>query len=280
MNKLFNIITLLFLVFLFSCTKEVYVEIPDNNPKLVINSYLTPNIDTIKVWVSKSTPLYHVYDENNQMVSNALVEISNNQSTWTTIPFDVNTNSYLIFTSEFPIIENQKYYIRVSAPNFETVESSLTIPIFENINFRYIKYENRLSEWGDTSRLITYKFNDPSGKNNFYAFNAIVRRYEPENQYSYTSELYVDNGSWVMTDKNRDGKEISITFNGWDVHTGDTVQISVMQTDEAFYLFHSSLDNYGGDNPFTEATPIYSNIKNGLGVFAGYTSQKYFFVIP
>lgn len=279
MSKI-NVITALFIIIaLSSCTKEIYVEIPDNEPKIVVNAYLAPENDTVQVWVSKSTPLYHVYDENNQMLTNATVEISGNGSSWINLNYDANTRSYITLSSVLPIVSNSKYYIRVSAPTFKSVESELTIPAFENINFRYSKYETRVSEWGDTSRLITYKFNDPAGTQNFYAFKAIANHYDGGNT-SFTSELYIENSSWLISDKTYDGKEITVTFNGYGISSGDTIQITALQTDETFYLFHSSLENYGGDNPFSEATPIYSNITNGLGVFAGYSMQKINFVIP
>lgn len=272
--------SLLFLVTLFSCTKEIYVEIPDNDPKLVVNAYLAPENDSIQVWVSKSTPLYHIYDENNTMLSNAMVELSDDKSTWINIPYDFNTTSYLAPTNVLPILAQQKYYIRVSAPEFATVESEITIPEYSNINFRYFKLETRVGEYGDTSRLISYKFNDPVGVENFYAFKAQVFHFDSINQYSYYSELYNENGDWIMSDKVFDGKETTVTFTGYDVRPGDTVQITVMQTDESFYLFHYSLSNFEGQNPFSEATPIYSNISNGLGAFAGYTFRRFDFVIP
>ncbi|MDD4576323.1 MAG: hypothetical protein PHI36_07845, partial [Bacteroidales bacterium] len=64
MKKSIQIFILVFIVFcgFQSCTKEVFVEIPDNEPKLVVFSYLSPSKDSIDINVSRSVPLYHVKD--------------------------------------------------------------------------------------------------------------------------------------------------------------------------------------------------------------------------
>ncbi len=264
-----------------SCVKDIYVETPNNDPKLVVNSYISPESDSINVWVSKSTPLYHIYDQNNaQFISNASVQISSENSGWVDIPFDANKNFYSIPINNFPISSGKKYAIKVSANSYNTVTSEITIPTYDNINFRYYKFENKVTEWGDTTQFITYKFNDPAGVNNYYAFKAVIYQYDEINNYTNYISLYTENSDWIMSDKVFDGKETSITFSGWGLHSGDSVNILVMQTDDNFFKFHYSLNNYSGDSPFTEAVPIYTNIQNGLGVFAGYASRKFVFVIP
>jgi hypothetical protein len=50
------------------------------------------------------------------------------------------------------------------------------------------------------------------------------------------------------------------------------LNIYVLNTEKSYFLFHKSLKNYkNGENPFSEATPVYSNINGGFGVFTSYT---------
>ncbi|MFQ5636990.1 MAG: DUF4249 family protein [bacterium] len=53
--------------------------------------------------------------------------------------------------------------------------------------------------------------------------------------------------------------------------------VVLLTTSESYYNFHKSVDqqNATEDNPFAEPVPIYTNIENGLGVFAGYSSFVY-----
>ena len=48
---------------------------------------------------------------------------------------------------------------------------------------------------------------------------------------------------------------------------------------ESFYLFHRSMYYYTSEDPFTEATPVYGNITNGLGIFSGYAYRDYLFAL-
>jgi hypothetical protein len=39
-------------------------------------------------------------------------------------------------------------------------------------------------------------------------------------------------------------------------------------------MFHQSIFNYTGDDPFSEPTQIYTNVTNGLGVFAAANAER------
>lgn len=50
------------------------------------------------------------------------------------------------------------------------------------------------------------------------------------------------------------------------------VKIYLFNVEKSYYQYHKSLDDYNDSgNPFSEATPVYSNINGGLGVFTSYT---------
>ncbi len=286
MKKTIYTFILVFIVnFLFvSCTKEIFIEIPDNDPKLVVYAYLSPDKEFVEVSVSRSVPLYHVRDYDQELViQDAVVELRAENGSWIRVPFYQSDNVYKISRSDFSVQQNMKYYLRVAASEYKTVESEILIPMSYDVNMRLVSIENG-SE--NENVLVKYilKFNDLGGVENYYGFKAWVNLYYDENGTlnSYRHELYMDNFSWVMSDKTFDGKEKQISLSSYfydDRSVADTLFVRVLQTDKNFYHFHYSLESYYGSegNPFAEPTPIFSNIENGLGCFGGFSERVYAF---
>jgi hypothetical protein len=50
------------------------------------------------------------------------------------------------------------------------------------------------------------------------------------------------------------------------------IKIYLLNTEKSYYLYQKSLEDYkSGEDPFTEVTPVYSNIDGGLGIFTSFT---------
>ncbi len=64
-------------------------------------------------------------------------------------------------------------------------------------------------------------------------------------------------------------------------HDGDTVSIQWMSIDKAHYDFWSSLEySQGNQGPFSSYTRVRGNVEGALGVFGGYSTRFYDFIIP
>jgi hypothetical protein len=61
---------------------------------------------------------------------------------------------------------------------------------------------------------------------------------------------------------------------------GDTVTIKWSNIDSKTYDFFFTLENDGGDSPFSSPVKIKTNINNGLGVWAGYATKYYDIIVP
>jgi hypothetical protein len=61
---------------------------------------------------------------------------------------------------------------------------------------------------------------------------------------------------------------------------GDTVTVKWGNIDSKVYDFYYTLENDGGDSPFSQPVKIKTNINNGLGVWAGYAAQYTKIIIP
>jgi hypothetical protein len=61
---------------------------------------------------------------------------------------------------------------------------------------------------------------------------------------------------------------------------GDTVTVKWSNIDSKTYDFFYTLENDGGDSPFSQPVKIKTNIRNGLGVWAGYATKYYTVAVP
>lgn len=61
---------------------------------------------------------------------------------------------------------------------------------------------------------------------------------------------------------------------------GDTVGVKWSQIDRGVYDFYSTLENDEGDSPFSSPIKIQSNVKGGLGVWAGYATTYGNIIVP
>ncbi len=61
---------------------------------------------------------------------------------------------------------------------------------------------------------------------------------------------------------------------------GDTVTVKWSNIDSKTYDFFFTLENDGGDSPFSSPIKIKTNINNGLGVWAGYATKYHQVIIP
>jgi hypothetical protein len=61
---------------------------------------------------------------------------------------------------------------------------------------------------------------------------------------------------------------------------GDSVQIKWANIDSKTYDFYYTLENDGGGSPFSAPVKVKTNIKGGLGVWAGYAAKYYSIYVP
>ncbi len=83
----------------------------------------------------------------------------------------------------------------------------------------------------------------------------------------------------LFTDKEADSGSVIKSSTGlgqpFNHYDSAFIKICVLNTERSYYLYHKSLQDYdSGDDPFSEVTPVYSNIRGGLGIFTSYTSDS------
>ncbi len=272
------------LIGIVSCIDDVdNLNLPRIEPKLVVQSFITPN-DSIRVAVWQSIPINYnlpitgnYYDDKPVEVKNALVVLKNSEDTQTVeIPFVEALGMYVIPPTAYDVVMGNTYHLSVSAPGFNEVKASTTVPDYAPI-IRDVKLDTLgLTQWGDVRIILSGRIVDEASKPNFYALF----------QYSFAHYVNgIDTVSYVRfsirelySDLGYDGISIpfKIDYSVWDDghHNNLNISLYALSVDKHYYRFHKSLDNVWdiGDNPFAESSHLYSNVEGGLGVFASFIS--------
>lgn len=286
-----------------ACEKTVNIDIPEKEPRLVINGLLVKN-DLFKISIGKSRGIL--------MPGNYTVSLAEQYTVKTAIPviFEngvaIDTLVYQPADFVYKSVRNKRvrdgfvYTIGVAAPGYKTAEAISAVPSQSVITeVRRVK-NSRTNSTGDQQDEITIKLNDPAGERNFYMVQIwgadqgfVFGNYiycvstadkDVEQIGDNTDPLNADNcydGSMLlMRDNNFNGglKQLKLFVNSdqlseyADPITHRTyrpyVKVFRITEDEFRYIKSNNAYNSSGDNPFAEPANVYSNVKNGFGIFS------------
>lgn len=262
-----------FLIVFFSCEKEADIQLPDTPAKLSVSCFISDSVEFIRATITWSNPVFSSSDKPTEPPSDLLVTISGNGITDTLI-FDQINYWYALPVSEFPLSPGIEYTLNVVAPSGEEVSAKTKIPELKpSISSASVSENASVDQYGNN--IIDYTFrivlNELSSEKEYYrlVFYSTAINSEIPNEFNYNDvrgEVYADDNNVVS------GKIFTEQNIQW--YGVDSAQYSsfahVIHASEAYYRFHKGLANYNPSNPFVEPTIVYSNVENGLGVFAGY----------
>jgi hypothetical protein len=246
------------------------------------------------VRLTNSAPLFTANPKKIEPVAHATVEISENNSTWLKLEYDTAYKRYFIPQTVFPVHEGKTYYIRASASGFETVFASCTVPHFRetNLNFAYEESINDIHH-GDMEPYLHYhsylEWNDYPGEANYYMFC--------EKDFTEYFHYYFENGTtlvdsfhyynWyllydmkdkpcIYSDKGQDGKKISAFIM---LGLPEFFETTFIQADVNCYMYETSAMDYDAifQSFLLEPAQLYSNVKNGYGLFGAFVMKEYVF---
>jgi hypothetical protein len=300
MKKIISLLSII--VVLSSCEKDVTVNIPKKDPKLVINALL-PKDSVITVSIGKSRGVLEPTPPVSSnldlyIVKNATAVVYENGTVLDTLVFDINMYRY-VSPHQKTVKGGNTYSIKVTAPGFAQAEASTDVPSQSVIAEATRRPQARTNSDGNTEDEISLKLNDPA-EANFYliqifgAYGAPLfcvsttdKDIEPigENADPFSTENCYDGNSLLMKDANFNGKQKQVLFyvNSFDMQAvidpnGQVHKpgIIVSRITEAYFKFVKSYNVYynSSDNPFAEPSNVYTNVKNGYGVFAVYTQAE------
>jgi hypothetical protein len=129
-------------------------------------------------------------------------------------------------------------------------------------------------------KILNVKWQDLPNETNYYRLFGQLVSVNAPNDTTY-DDMWGDNT--LYNDYEKDGNEIYSTLRGESGFYGSgypvaAYDIYLFNIDEHYYSYQNSLDHYTYGDPFSEPSPLYTNIKGGLGIFAAY--QKLFVRVP
>jgi hypothetical protein len=277
-NFITGLLTALSMVIITSCEKPVTnVDLPNANPKPVVFCYLSPGSDTIIAEVFYSRPINKPSPPMKITIVDSEVKITEEGGQTVTLQYDPGRdNFYAVVESSF-LKENSRYRISVKAPNGDQVDANCELPV-QNTSLRITQIDSVITQ-ESVRYLFTIEFDDIIGKPDFYRLysSATMQQVWEQDTSVYEYNLGFNYGNQFIAVKERDGETFVATtqieiwsYEFWTNEKLIGAKFYLLSTDEPYYLFHTSLQNHSPDDPFAEPTIVYSNVNNGVGVFAGF----------
>ena len=289
-----RICTLGSILLLFLSCEGPRLPFEDTDPKLVIFSEFTSD-QTLQVQVSESRG---IPDDTGiqRYVPDATVNLYQDGAFLETLVLEDGEYPPFYTSRFFRPQPNIRYTIRVEAPDFDPVQAQSSIP--DRIPIMHLEIsgvELRPQEEGRTVNyhyLVTIDFQDPAGEINYYHLNFIQRLIttKPSEEGGVPDDRLIKAGfSSLNHDVFIPGQEGGVlfsddAFDGENLSQGFPLQFELQNTEhlgkllvelrsvsDDYYLFQTSVTRQKGPGvPVQGEAPVYNNIENGQGIFAGY----------
>jgi len=282
-----NLSSILILLLAISCeTEREVTELPYDN-KLVINS-LIDSESPMEFSFGKSRSIFK-NQESLELQTHVLYLEEDGKQVF--LSYDSLRRRY--FTSVLPQ-EGKEYFIQLQSPGFQTASAKTKMP------FKPAEFKIRLDEdvflspdsvWFDE---LSFEFLDNRLEENFYMVRisyfsqrlSVFYPFKPENALEENVGLEdTDAGYYLFTDKGKNGEKIRFKFtlpfnqsnpdfnNPNDKPLRFLIELSSIT--KGYYNYYRTLDKNQDVPPLLgEPIQLYSNIANGLGIFAGKTTVR------
>lgn len=291
---MFKIFLIILPLILISCVKEVDYDIPPLKQQVVVNGLFCPDsVFSIHVSLSSST------NAAPNFVENATVEIFKENISIGLLSY-VDNGWYK--TSVKPVV-GKSYKLVVSVPNFESVEALSYVPTLPlNISSTYYitsnvpEYSNNGGIPGQFPTDTKIIFDDDPNHLNYYEIgeNRFLFEQTMETDLSILSDSELDFNpkTYFFSDINFNGSTKSLVLrkgglallDPWGNTYADPFYFLKFKICSAEYYsfrkswtrhFHNQNSDLNLNDPLTliflgDPVEMYTNVSNGLGVFAGY----------
>lgn len=262
---------------LFACETKLDLSEVNGRTRLVVNA-LVNDQDKVEIQVSQTIPLGSTGAV--EFVKNAVVRVRDENGNSTGFTYNVGTDKYENLA--FRALAGKYYSVSVIAPGFDEVFAEMVMPDKASKNPSTWKDSTDLDSSGFPTGTLSVKLNDKGVENNYYRISLF---YYDDITATWNTLLPVtrdaaiendaivsDNGSWVFSDRSFNGQQKNIEFItpfGYALGTPKYLVVTESLNDSYFKYFQS-IENYkAGAGVFGEATPVFSNIRNGVGIWAG-----------
>lgn len=273
----------MFLPLILACEREVEVELPVYEQKLVVNGIID-NISPISVAVSHSVPALQL--QNPEYLQDAIVMLYGNNAFLDTLDYDVFYKKYF---SSVLAQQGVRYKVTVNRSNYKQASASTVLPgggITGHVEF---EDSTGLDSVGLPTGTIRIIFDDAGAEKNYYRLNLLYYNsgtgefqpfiYETDDPSLLGPEAEKEPDASVIFDDllfNGQTKQIEIRVSSLLATSSPKFLIDFSALGEEYYKYRVSLRKFrdNSTNFFAEPVFVYTNIENGLGIFAAQVNRK------
>jgi hypothetical protein len=306
--------TLLFALLIVSCDMETVIDldIPPHEPVLVLNGLLDTDTNArvvishsvgafsnaVPSFINNATVLLYKDD---QFIDSLLPDLTNLIYVNYYDDYNIDSLAMYYYKSDYIPDNNSTYRVEVDHSDYNSISAETFIPddiTVYNIDIDTTSHEDKIG--------LTFSFDDNANQQNFYRlklFTSCTKKWEDEYGYddewrfrgeaemmsndpSFPSDIPFEGYTFigrsvVFSDALFNGQQKTITL---DVQSEfkygecDTVIIRFSTFSDDTYSYYNSLGDHsekGELNIFGgEVIPVYTNVKNGLGVLISTNAQQ------
>lgn len=278
--------SLLIIVFSQACTKIIDIDLPEHEEKIIVNSFFTSG-KQIKVHLSKSIP---VLKDSIPLCDNAFVRLLEGNTIIDTLHRDGD-----YYYSDILAQTSKEYSLIINVPGMDSVVCHDVIPEKTVIQSYKLTDSVMIAEDDLTIMQFEFSFTDPPGPNYYEISMNVKPKYlwfmnNTDPVLTTTDILDYEPETLIFSDNLFDGRAASIKVNyaveayvfpriGNGPEYEYNLNVSFRSISESYYLFKQKQIIYLfslQSDIFTgasEPVQLYSNVKGGYGIFAGYSSD-------
>jgi Domain of unknown function (DUF4249) len=276
-KNIFPFVIVMMITLFTSCEKDITVDLPKAEPKLVVEGYITPG-QPAYLFISRTTSYFAPTDSASLIASavkGATVTINNGIITDTLVePFP--GIGYVYVSPQIIGQVGGVYQLKVTTPEGESVTSITTIHPPVPLDSVWFVAQPEL----DTLGWIWATLTDPPQPGNYYRWFA--------KRLSKDDDFIAPLGS-VLHDEFFNGLTFDFAYNrgekpnsneeddnndeaGW-FKKGDTVVVKFAAVTRQSFEFWRAAESQtaGNGNPFGSPAPLESNIDGGFGIWEGFS---------
>ena len=281
--KYFPWIFLLCMAFVSGCDEEVPLETLDTyQEKLVVNDYFT-NSAPFSIQVSVSKDLYKKPDP--VVLTDNVVKVTLKEG-GNIIPLTYDVFDNVFYSASVPV-PGKEYVLSVSANNLGTVSAVGKIPSRVTGKSSIFIEDGGIDMQGNKSDLLKLTFTDNGSTHDYYKlsffyYSELVGQFhafdfDRTDVLAAVNTIKTRDGGFLFSDELFNGKSKTLTavppMGLVKANTTYKYLIRLERLSEEYWKYINSLEQYRGgssvNNFLNGAVVVYSNVNQGLGIFAG-----------
>ena len=283
LEKLF----LLFVFLLAACEKNITVNLPKPDEKLVVEGSIETGSFPFII-LTKNSAFYSTFNLdslNNYFVQNAVVKVSNGTDTVTCQEFFLDTMGVTLraYIGLGMIGEEGKTYnLWINAPDGKKISAVTTIPIKNPLDSIWVTYNEKVDSPDLVRLVVRYTDHPQLGEYVRYFTKFNSEDFQPGLNSVFDDQII--NGTTFDFPLDRGyNRNDSIDFDAYGYfHKGDTITVKWCNIDYAHFDFWRTMEfELGGQgSPFASPVKINTNITGGLGIWGGYAVNLKTVIVP